>query len=280
MTWSRFFGTLLLIFTLAGCGREPEGFLLRPLVGTKTYTVVRNDVPEGLSFEREPELTDLEIDHERRPVVLTSPGVWHWRGEVPEEGARLHAGVQLLPAAWAKVNTLKVSLIANEGGHDISEVLDAARVRRVDDLRWIDLDADLSRWAGREITLEMMAELDGLPAEHAEDNLVAWGPVSLAAPSEEQERPNILFILVDTLRRDHLTPYGYKRETTPEIQSRLALPGAVVEEAYSQAPWTLPSVVSFLTGRYPGELLSSDMTSFGIPDEVPPLPEMLARLDY
>lgn len=278
MTWSERLGTLLMISLLAGCGPKPEGFLLRPLVGTKTYTVGA-DVKDGLSFEREPELADLEIDHERRPVVLTSPGIWRWHGVVPEEGARLHAGVQLLPAAWAAASHLEVSLIATEGG-DESEVLDSARVRRVDDLRWIDLDADLSRWAGREVTLEMMADIAGLPAGHAQDNLVAWGPVSLAAPPEHVDKPNILFILVDTLRRDHLTPYGYKRETTPEIQSRLALPGAVAEEAYSQAPWTLPSVVSFLTGRYPGEMLSADMTSFGIPDEVPPLPEMLARLDY
>jgi arylsulfatase A-like enzyme len=280
MTWSEHVASLVLFGMLAGCGREPDGFLLRPLVGTKTYSVSRHETPDGLTFSREPELADVEIDHERRPVVLTSPGIWRWRGEVPAEGARLHAGVQLLPAAWATVQLLKVSLFASEPGDDLSEILDAARIRRQDDLRWIDLDADLSRWAGREIILEMSAEVVGLPAGHAQDNIIAWGPVSLAAPPEPADKPNILFILVDTLRRDHLTPYGYKRETTPEIQSRLALPGAVVEEAYSQAPWTLPSVVSFLTGRYPGDLLGADMTSFGIPDEVPPLPEILARLGY
>jgi arylsulfatase A-like enzyme len=275
---------LLLISVLAGCGRAPEGFLLRPLVGTKTYSV-GSDQADGLSFSRQPELADVEIDHERRPVVLASPGTWRWRGEIPEEGARLHAGVQLLPAAWAAVQDLSVELVASDG--DLREVLDAARVPKQDEPRWIDLDADLSRWAGREVTLEMKAEIDGLPAGHGQDNVVAWGPVSVAAPPDPESpagKPNILFILVDTLRRDHLTPYGYERlthrDTTPEIQSRLALPGAVVEEAYSQAPWTLPSVVSFLTGRYPGELLSADMTSFGIPDEVPPLPELLARLGY
>jgi arylsulfatase A-like enzyme len=287
MTWSERVAPLVLIGMLAGCGREPDGFLLRPLVGTKDYSLSRYDPPDGLSFSRQPELADVEIDHERRPVVLTSPGIWRWRGKVPEEGARLHAGVQLLPAAWATVQLLKVSLIANDGG-DLNEVLDVAQWirdgRRQDDLRWIDLDADLSRWAGREVILKMSAEVLGLPAGHAQDNIIAWGPVSLAAPPEPADKPNILFILVDTLRRDHLTPYGYKRlsnrDTTPEIQSRLALPGAVVEEAYSQAPWTLPSVVSFLTGRYPGDLLGADMTSFGIPDEVPPLPEILAHLGY
>ncbi len=281
MTWSEARLAALVLLVLTGCGQKPEGFLLRPLVGTKTYKVAPDGTPGGLSFAKAPELADVEIDHERRPAVLTAPGTWRWRGVVPEEGARFHAGVQLLPAAWQVVEGLDAHVVVSDArGGDLREVLDAARVRKPDEARWIDLDADLSRWAGREVTLEMTAEVAGLPTGHERDNIVAWGPVSVAAPPEQVDRPNILFILVDTLRRDHLTPYGYKRETTPEIQRRLALPGAVVEEAYSQAPWTLPSVVSFLTGRYPGELLGSDMTSFGIPDEVPPLPELLARLGY
>jgi arylsulfatase A-like enzyme len=94
------------------------------------------------------------------------------------------------------------------------------------------------------------------------------------------ERPNILLIVVDTLRWDRLTPYGYGRATTPEIARWIAGSGIVVEEAYSQAPWTLPSVISYLTGRYPGELLSSEVASFGIPEGVPTLAERLARLGY
>jgi arylsulfatase A-like enzyme len=278
MTWSERAAALAALLLISGCGQEPKGFLLRPLVGTRSYAVT-DAAPEGLSFPRAPEVADLEIDHERRPVVLTAPGTWRWRGRVPEAGARLHAGVQVLPAAWQAIQGLGVRLTATDG--DLREILDVARVPRQDEPRWVDLDADLSRWAGREVTLEMTADLPGLPPDHRNDNLVAWGPVSLAAPPEEMpKRPNVLFILVDTLRRDHLTPYGYKRDTTPEIQRWLAAPGAVVEEAYSQAPWTLPSVVSFLTGRYPGELLSTDMTSFGIPEEIEPLPELLARLDY
>ena len=95
-----------------------------------------------------------------------------------------------------------------------------------------------------------------------------------------EETPNILFILVDTLRRDHLTPYGYGRDTTPEIARWLAAPGAVLEDAYSQAPWTLPSVVSLLTGRSPGEMLGEELASYGIPEKVPTLAERLESLGY
>src|SRR6185295_14187433 len=113
-------------------------------------------------------------------------------------------------------------------------------------------------------------------------NVVAWGPVRISAPvkRDRRDRPNILFILVDTLRRDHLTPYGYRRDTSPNIARLLARRGAVVEEAYSQAPWTLPSVASFLASRYPGEILGDDPNAYGLPGEVPSLPAALKARGY
>lgn len=250
---------LLLLALACGCAREPEGFFLRPAVGAGAFAVGTD--ADGLSFPHKPEVADLEIDHEQRPVVLTRPGTWRWRGVVPED-AEVHAGVSVAG---------EVRIEARDG--KTREVLDVARS---DGNRWLDLRADLSRYAGREITVELTAD--------SRAKQVAWGPVSLSAPpsgrENRPERPNVLFILVDTLRRDRLTPYGCRRNTTPGIQNLLAKPGAVVEEAYSQAPWTLPSVVSFLTGRQPGELLSADLTSFGIPREVEPLAERMGRLGY
>ena len=55
--------------------------------------------------------------------------------------------------------------------------------------RWLDFTADLSRWAGREVTLEFHAALDGLPAENRHTNLVAWGPVRLSALDGEPAGP-------------------------------------------------------------------------------------------
>src|SRR5262249_17481853 len=140
-----------------------------------------------------------------------------------------------------------------------------------------------SRWAGRKVTLEFAATLEGLPAQYRHANVVAWGPVRISAPPmkrNQRERPNVLFILVDTLRRDHLTPYGYGRDTSPNIARLLAGRGAVVEEAYSQAPWTLPSVVSFLTSRHPGELLGDDPNAYGLPGDVPSLPSAMREKGY
>lgn len=277
MTWSdraRVPALVLLLgpLLLAGCAREREsGFVLRPLVDAGAQ--------ERLTFPRPPEVRDLTLDHERRPVVLTTTAPWRWRGVVPP-GGRLHAGVQTFPAAWRVIRNLEAWVVLRDG--DESEVLDVVRTADRDNPRWLDLRADLSHWAGREVVLEFAAAIDGVPPEYEGTNLVAWGPVvlSTAAETPERQRPNILFILVDTLRRDRLTPYGYQRETSPEIARWLAAPGTVVEEAYSQAPWTLPSVVSFLTGRYPGELLGNDLAAYGLPEGVPTLAERLAALGY
>ncbi|MGH0033934.1 MAG: sulfatase [Myxococcota bacterium] len=62
--------------------------------------------------------------------------------------------------------------------------------------------------------------------------------------------PNVLLISIDTLRPDHLSGYGYGRETSPAIDA-LAREGVLFRDASSTSPWTLPAHVSMLTGRYP-----------------------------
>jgi arylsulfatase A-like enzyme len=63
---------------------------------------------------------------------------------------------------------------------------------------------------------------------------------------------NVLFVVLDTVRKDHLTPYGYERPTTPALE-RFAEEARVYEHAVAQAPWTLPVHASMFTGRYPSE---------------------------
>jgi len=62
-------------------------------------------------------------------------------------------------------------------------------------------------------------------------------------------RPSVLFILSDTTRRDHVSPFG-DRVQTPAIE-RLASRGVLFSDAVTVIPKTAQSVASFLTGRYP-----------------------------
>ncbi|MGA9797463.1 MAG: sulfatase-like hydrolase/transferase [Terriglobales bacterium] len=76
-----------------------------------------------------------------------------------------------------------------------------------------------------------------------ERNAVAHLPA--AAPGA----PNVLVIVVDTLRADHVSSYGYARPTTPNLDL-LAQQGVRFENAISPCSWSLPSHVSLLTGLY------------------------------
>lgn len=63
-------------------------------------------------------------------------------------------------------------------------------------------------------------------------------------------RPNIVLIVIDTLRADHLPFYGYFKETAPFL-SGLAAQGAVFENAYAASSWTSPATASIFTSLYP-----------------------------
>ncbi len=66
-------------------------------------------------------------------------------------------------------------------------------------------------------------------------------------------KPNVLLIVLDALRADHVGAYGYSRPTTPNID-RIAAEGVLYENAFSTSPWSLPAHASLMTGRHPSEL--------------------------
>lgn len=68
--------------------------------------------------------------------------------------------------------------------------------------------------------------------------------------SGKKNKPNIIILLLDCVRADHLSCYGYSRDTSPHIDA-LAAQGVKFSRAISQSPWTLVSVTSLLTGCYP-----------------------------
>jgi len=63
---------------------------------------------------------------------------------------------------------------------------------------------------------------------------------------------NVLFVVLDTVRKDRLSVYGHDAPTTPTLEA-LAEEWRVYEEAVAPAPWTLPVHASMFTGLYPSE---------------------------
>jgi len=76
---------------------------------------------------------------------------------------------------------------------------------------------------------------------------------AISAAGPDVPGPNVLLVVLDTVRADHLSFHGYDRDTSPNL-SRLARRGITFKQARSTAPWTLPSHASMMTGRWPHEL--------------------------
>jgi arylsulfatase A-like enzyme len=90
--------------------------------------------------------------------------------------------------------------------------------------------------------------------------------------------PDILLISIDTLRRDHLSAYGYQRETSPRIDA-LAADGALFLNAVSTSNWTLPAHMSLMTGL-PPSLHGVEDDGSRLPDTTLTLAQALRRAGY
>lgn len=81
----------------------------------------------------------------------------------------------------------------------------------------------------------------------------AYGASSQTTPAPGVSRPNVVLIVIDTLRADKLGCYGYPQNTSPELDA-MAGDGVQFMRVIAQCSWTKPSMGSMLTSRYPRSL--------------------------
>jgi arylsulfatase A-like enzyme len=96
--------------------------------------------------------------------------------------------------------------------------------------------APVVMWAGRSV----------LWAARAPES----SPPAAAATNADPDLPTVLVLILDTVRADHLSVYGYERDTTPSLRALVARRGdsVVYPFAFAPASWTLPSHASLFTG--------------------------------
>ena len=104
------------------------------------------------------------------------------------------------------------------------------------------------------------------------------GPRSPRA-SETFPKAPVVLISIDTLRSDHLPFYGYTGVETPFL-SALRKDSVLFEKAYSNAPLTVPSHASILTGRVPADHGIHDNLGYRLRKDVPTLAELLKKAGY
>ncbi len=100
----------------------------------------------------------------------------------------------------------------------------------------------------------------------------------VAAHSAVANAPNVLVLLVDTLRADHLSCYGYEQKTSPRLDA-FADQSIRFNQAYAQATWTRPSVASLMTSLYPASHRTNKL-EVRIPESLTTMAEMFAAGGY
>ncbi|MDG1984382.1 MAG: sulfatase [Planctomycetota bacterium] len=105
-----------------------------------------------------------------------------------------------------------------------------------------------------------------------------WLDPAFAARPTKRPRPNVLLVVLDTLRADRLGCYGYERATSPRIDA-IARDGVLFERAWSAAPWTLPSHASLFSSLHAVEHGVFD-ASVRLPEEAETIAEVLFNAGY
>lgn len=207
-------------------------------------------VPNGAEY--------AEVSHGVRPVTIGerirrtlfthAPGSMAYRVRVPPQG-RLDVGLGVL----TKKAPVTFAITARQGDGEIDTLF---AERYADPERWGQRSVDLSKYAGRTVTLalETRAEQPGTVA--------LWGAPTVSG-ARRGGTPNVIFYVIDGGGADLMSVYGYNRRTTPNLE-RLAAEGAVFEHAYSNSGWTMPSTASFMTALHNSVL--------GAPGRFEPLP--------
>jgi arylsulfatase A-like enzyme len=102
--------------------------------------------------------------------------------------------------------------------------------------------------------------------------------VLLASCGRDPGRPNVVLISIDSLRADHLSCYGYRQRTSPNLD-QFAREGALFENAIAESSWTLPSHLSMLTGLS-SSVHGVELDHLRLAENVPTLASLLRTAGY
>ncbi|MEM7356335.1 MAG: sulfatase, partial [Acidobacteriota bacterium] len=215
----------------------------------------------------------VDLDHDVRNALIAPPGLTIEREIDVRSGSRfvfaygtepgLEQNVHFRVTAGAADQTQE-TLFADEVGYGQGN----AGV-------WHEASIDLDDWAGQRIRIGL--EVSGSAAQQPGPDLGYWAnPVVLQPVSTA--RPNIVLIVIDTLRADRLSLYGHERETTPRIDRWAQRRATTFHNAVASAPWTLPSHISMFTGL--DALSHGHNHSSPLPPQAETVADLLRRQGY
>jgi arylsulfatase len=118
-----------------------------------------------------------------------------------------------------------------------------------------------------------------IPAMASAHGVSAVGAPALIRARGDAARPNVVLVVVDALRADHVSANGYAREVTPNLDRLVAGEGVTFRQASTASPWTYPANAAVMTGRLPFRLNATWDNTTLPPGELT-LAEVLQRAGY
>ncbi len=150
-------------------------------------------------------------------------------------------------------------LAPGRGQGDVRFVVKACRAEECSELmaqsvedtsaRWSDWRVSLESFAGDEISLLFETELLGSARDAY--SMAVWSRPTVYAERAAAPRPNLILLSIDTLRADHLTSYGYERDTAPKLREWFEGAGVIFENTVAAATTTGPSHMTMFTSLVP-----------------------------
>ena len=202
-----------------------------------------------------------------RAIEVDVPSLLSWPVDVPR-GAKLETSLSFTRGRLRELESRSCRARVEAGGPEGRAVLLEREIRPGPG--WETLVIDLSRLEGRKVELRLELACPGAPG--VLPGAARWSVPLLSAPPAEGEW-NVLLVSIDTLRADHLSPYGYSRNTSPHIDT-LARRGLVFDQAETVQSATWPALTSLHTALYPS---AHGVVENGqsMPEGLPTLAELL-----
>jgi arylsulfatase A-like enzyme len=210
----------------------------------------------------------INLGSSARNALLSPPGTnWDRRLVVPENATLVLS--HGLPRTGRGSVAFRV-LAMEEGREPLVLLDDSVSAGGASAGAWIDTVVDLAGLSGREVTLRLHTEAapNYLPGR----GQPVWGNPEILAPSPPDDRPNVVVVLLDTLRADRLSCYGHPLETSPRMDRWAAESAVRFANVVAPAPWTLPAHASLFTG------LDALRHGFNFWGTAPPSLEMIAEI--
>ncbi len=186
----------------------------------------------------------VELDSDSRPALLCPPGIRITRNLHVSTDSMLSFSYGLEPAVNRPVTFIASMAVADGNFKPVfSGTLDP---RSGQSNRWFTTTVPLQTQSEGRVRFRL--ETSSEPDLDSRRAFPVWSNIEVLTPQGSEVPPNIVVVLIDTLRADRLSSYGHDRQTSPNIDRWAKRSAVLFENVVAPAPWTLPSHVSLFSG--------------------------------